>query len=215
MKCPHCSTELPENSRFCSGCGRSVSASSAAPEGGSTRACASCGALNASSMTTCGSCGTPLDTAATVSYGPPPPPHRGIPSWAPQAEAAVQAPSGNSTPALRIATILLFGAGIATTFSIILSMSQLSNLDTLEGLGMYPGLTEAVENLVVCILVVMAVAAIASFLTAFLLLTGKRRFALCLVGAGVAILGVGPFYSASLLALVALIMIAISGDEFR
>jgi len=117
--------------------------------------------------------------------------------------------------ALNIASILLFCAGISSTFSVIISIHQLSNTDSLEGFGLTSQMVEAVKSFVICCVVIVAAAAIMSFLTAFTLRTDKRRFSLCLAGSAVAILGVGPYYSASILAVVALIMIAISGEEFK
>ncbi len=211
MKCPFCEADLPENSRYCSRCGRQTETRSTAGPLDGVILCRSCRSANAKGMTTCGSCGATLDPSAVITYASPPTVTQ--PQW----ESPLQpAPEINLT--LKIAGILLVIAGIATLVSVALTLAHLSDAAVLEDALAESGLgsefLRAVEGFVMCCVTIMVVAATFSFVTAFLLRSSKGSFPLCLVGAGVAILGVGPFYVSSLLAFIALILIAISGDEF-
>jgi len=119
---------------------------------------------------------------------------------------------------LKIAMVLLVISGILTLATIAYNLVLLSDASHLEDdlaeAGLRSDFLNAVEGFVMCCISIMVVGAASSFATAFLLKSSKGSFTLCLVGAGIAILGVGPFYASSFLAFIALILIAISGDEF-
>jgi len=211
MKCPHCEYELPDNSRYCSRCGRPTEIRASAGALDRVILCRSCRSANAKGMTTCGSCGAALDPSAVITYAPPPTVR--LSQW----KSPLQ-PAPGLNLALKIASILLVIAGIATLVSVALTLARLSDVAALEDALAESGLGSdflgAVEGFVMCCVTIMVVAAAFSFVTAFLLRSSKRSFPLCLVGAGVAMLGAGPFYVSSILAIIALILIAISGDEF-
>jgi hypothetical protein len=211
VKCLFCKADLPDNCRYCSKCGRLQDVSADDLE--RVIVCKTCRSANAKGMTTCGSCGATLDPSSVVTYAPPPPGRQ--PLWESRPKPA---PRSSLSPALKIAFILLVISGIATLSSVAMTLVHLSDSSVLEDAlsesGFGSDLINAVEGFVMCCVTVMIVAAVFSFVTAFLLRSSKRSLALCLVGAGIAVLGVGPFYASSILAFVALTLIAISGDEF-
>lgn len=214
MKCPFCEADLPDNSRYCSKCGRSQDTRASAGDFDRIIVCRTCRSANAKGMTTCGSCGATLDPSSVVTYAPPPPVSK--PVWESQPQPVT---SLTLNPALKIAMVLLVISGIVALASVALTLVRMSDASVLEDALAESGLGSefigAVEGFVMCCVTIMVVGAAFSFVTAFLLRSSKRSFSLCLVGAGIAMLGVGTLYVSSILAFVALILIAISGDEFR
>jgi hypothetical protein len=213
MKCLFCEADLPDNSRYCSKCGRQQETRAGADELDRVILCRTCRAANAKGMTTCGSCGATLDLSSMATYAPPP--HGRQSPWESQPQPA---PRPSLSLALRIATILLVISGIITLSAVVVALLRMSDSSYLEDAlaesGFGSEMVGAVEGFVMCCVTIMVVAAAFSFVTALLLRSSKGSFPLCLVGAGIAMLGLGPLYSSSILAFVALILIAISGDEF-
>jgi len=238
-KCLYCGEELPDRSQFCSRCGRVTRTPGevATVTTGPPNVCRSCGVVNAKGMTECGSCGAPLGPASSQAYDPAlptvqPPGSTGktggiCPScgtvlvgmedcpkcgWTSEPKM----PQGrNQFDSLRIARWLLILSGIAVVASLLISIIYLSDSDRLDDLGAPEELVDTIRGIAACCMTIQIVGAVMAFLTAYMLTRSERRFSLCLVGSAIAIFGIGPYYVASILALIALILIAISGDEFR
>lgn len=107
------------------------------------------------------------------------------------------------------------GSGASALISIMLSLYQMSCTDALADACLPTDFFDVVVGVVAFCLSVMMVGAIMAFATAYMLRISSRNLTLCLLGAGIAILGVGPMYIGSVLAFVALVIIAISGEEFE
>lgn len=116
---------------------------------------------------------------------------------------------------LKLARTLLILSGIATVLSVLISLVYMPDESIVDEYDIPSDIWDTMMGIAACCMAIQVVGALSAFLTAYLLTLSNRRFAICLAGSAVAIVGIGPYYSASILALVALILIAISGDEFR
>ena len=64
MICPHCNEEIPDDSIFCSSCGKRLEPSPAEVIPSDTIVCPNCGAYNSKDSNFCSNCRTPLSQTA-------------------------------------------------------------------------------------------------------------------------------------------------------
>lgn len=196
-KCPYCESLVEERTAFCMFCGKEIGPASPptpspAPTSGGAgiRYCVACGRPIQFDAGVCPYCGHDY----RIAYGTPPQPSK---SWMPV-----------------VGGVLIIVAGVlAAAMGAFYFTFEASDFEDL-GVALPPEFTaeDLAGILAVCgaVLVVFAVIAIIGGFFGF----RRRHFGLAIAGGVFGLLGIG-FFVGSLLALVGLILVAISRKEFE
>lgn len=223
--CVSCGRENPEDSEYCNRCGRRLEETRPSHVPSQAKICPYCGSLNPPYAEFCLNCAKDLPQKNPVAAS------RycawcggGVPEKAMICPRCGHDPAGPSTMYLDavprprslkplIAVVLLIGSGILDIISAIgLLTANLSSaaaragvptefVSPLEGFLQICGTLALVFGLIAC--------------TGGSLAYMRRTSTLAIVAAIFGMLGVGPFYLGSALGLIALILIAISRDDFE
>lgn len=196
-KCRYCGRANPDRAPFCDRCGKPLVAEQVSIQ---SRVCPNCGVMNPVSATSCKNCFMALpslypEISSTLAS-------TGLPA---QTDGWPQDAADTPSQRPAIAALLMVGGGIS---ELILAVRDLTMhvpatdlpID-LSGLVTFCGALELILGLIV----------IAGGLVAF----RKGSFTLILVAAIAGMLGVGPFYVGFIMSLIALILVALSRDEFE
>lgn len=135
-------------------------------------------------------------------YGPQPPPYMPPPG-------PMGPPSGSSSPLPIVAGILLI---IVALQAYIVGGALFVGSEFFESLSDYPGMGELADILKICgiIFIIFGILVIVGAISAIT----KKSWGLALVGSIIGIFTLGYYLTGTLLSIVALILIAISKDEF-
>jgi Double zinc ribbon len=195
-RCRNCGRVNPDGSAFCDRCGKSLTEVQPPIQ---RRECPQCGAFNTVSATSCKSCSAVLpslypDISSTLAS-------TGSPS---QTDGWLRDSVDVRSQKPSIAAVLMVGAGISELIVAARDLTmQVPATDIpidLSGLLLLCGAFELILGLVV----------IAGAYVAF----KRGSFMLTVVATIAGMLAVGPFYLGFLMSLVALVMVALSKDEF-
>jgi len=222
VMCGKCGGENPQHSRFCNSCGSPLESPEARPppqrENDETP-CPRCGKPAPPYVSFCPHCAFSLNSQPQVIRQPErgrcPECGRILPPGATTCTACIwehsaavddftyESRDDSSRPV--IVGILLLGASILSMASVILLALNFHSVETFASLDLSGFLT--------CCGAVFVTASVACFVGA--ILSFKRiRSSYVVLAAAIGILGVGPFCIASILSLTALILAALSMDEY-
>lgn len=196
-KCHNCGRQNPDRSAFCDRCGKPLIAEQVPIQ---SRECPKCGALNPVSATSCKDCSTDLpslypDISSTLAS-------TGSPT---QADGWLQDSVDARSQKPSIAAVLMVGAGISELMVAVRDLTMQAPATDLpidlSGLLLLCGTFELVLGLIV----------IAGAYLAF----KRGSFTLTVIATIAGMLAVGPFYIGFLMSLLALVLVALSRDEFE
>ncbi len=130
------------------------------------------------------------------------PPYPSSPAWYPEKK--------KTNKSLAAGVLLIIGAVIAILNAIFNIVIVSSTVSLPEG---YTGYSEAVEFLRVCLLIDIVLAVIAIF--GGVMAVKRKAWGVALTGSILGLFTLGPLFISSILSLIALILIAVSKEEFR
>ena len=226
--CFGCGRENPDDAIYCNGCGRELSPKPRSSADGKQIVCSYCGSLNPPYAAFCSNCAKDLVQRPASS---PPRLYTRYCGWCgagvdpdartcgrcghdpagPSAEHMMLEPRPMSQKPL-VAGILMIGAGILELFSafqlLTLDVSTAASeagipSDIASGIA---GFLQVCGAMVVIFAVIVAAGGALTF--------RRKSFTIGIVAAIFGMLGIGPFYLGSLFSLVALILVAVSRDDF-
>ncbi len=235
--CARCGRENPYDSRFCNACGLNLSASEIQKSAASDIKCSKCGEMNEPFRRYCKNCsedlsiigvqkelgsrycawcGSPVPMEATMcgKCGQNP---AGVPEavttfrYEP-AEAELELGSRPKTSKPIWGGLLLIIAGISEIVSGIVILS--TNVSSSPAaIGVSPEVISAAQNFVaVCGSIVFILGLVAAFGGAFAI--NRKHPTLAIVASVFGLAGLGFYYTGSIASLIALILLAISREEF-
>ena len=196
-KCHNCGRHSPDKSAFCDRCGKPLIEEQVPIQ---SRECPKCGAPNPVSATFCKDCSTDLpslypDISSTLAS-------TGSPA---QTDEWLRDPVDARSQKPSIAAVLMVGAGISELVMAARNLTMQAPVTDLpidlSGLLLLCGMFELVLGTIV----------IAGAYVAF----KRRSFTLTVIATIAGMLAVGPFAIGLLMSLIALVLVALSRDEFE